>query len=75
MSTEVKIKKLNSEVKEIKTDVREMKKFLFAPMKDAEGQYNQHFIKKMLSRAQSQGPFRSFKGKKAFLRDVRRTKK
>lgn len=71
MSTQVVIKKLNREVRGLKNDVQEMKKFLFAPLKDSEGDYKDSFVKKMLVRTQSSGPFYKFINKESFLRHAR----
>lgn len=74
MTTQVLIKKLNREVTELKGDVREMKRFLFAPLKDTEGEYKGSFIKKILGRSQSKEPFYKFLDKGSFLMHVRSKK-
>lgn len=74
MSTQILIKKLNKEVGELKGDVREIKRFLFAPLKDTEGEYKNSFVKKVISRLQSGGPFYKFAGQKSFLQHVRAKK-
>lgn len=74
MTTQTIVKKLNHEVEELKDDIREMKKFLFAPFKDSEGEYKTPFVKKLLLRSQSQGPFHRFKNRATFLRHVRSKK-
>ena len=66
--------KLNKEVKSLKEEVREIKRFIFAPLKDPEGEYRKSFIKKMLARSQSQGPFYRFTDKESFLKHVRSRK-
>lgn len=68
------VQKLNKEVKGLKSDIREMKNFLFAPIKDKEGEYMGSFIAKMLSRSQSKGPFYKFAGRDSFLRHVQSKK-
>jgi len=74
MSTQILIKKLNLEVEGLKNDVREMKKFLFAPLRDAEGDYRESFVKKMLVRSQNRGLFYKFANKESFLKHVRSKK-
>lgn len=74
MATQVFIRKLNKEVTELKGDVREMKRFLFSPLKDTEGEYRESFVKKILGRAQSKGPFYKFLDKESFLAHVRSKK-
>ncbi len=74
MSTQILIKKLNLEVEGLKDDVREMKKFLFAPLRDSEGDYRESFVKKMLVRSQNRGPFYKFANKESFLNHVRSKK-
>ncbi len=74
MSTQILIKKLNQEVEELKDDVHEMKKFLFAPLRDSEGDYKESFVKKMLVRSQGCGPFYKFASKESFLNHVRSKK-
>ena len=68
MTTQLLVEKLNKEVKTLREDLREMKKFIFAPIKDTEGTYKASFVKKILSRAQTKGPFYSFTDKESFLR-------
>ncbi|MEK7192204.1 MAG: hypothetical protein AAB646_01660 [Patescibacteria group bacterium] len=74
MTTQVMIEKLNKEMGALKEDVQELKKFLFAPLRDSEGEYQKSFIKKMLIRAESRGPFYKFTGKDSFLKNVRAKK-
>ncbi len=74
MTTELLVKKLNKEVGTLKREVNEMKKFFFAPLKDPEGEYKKSFIKKMLSREASKGPFYRFTDKESFLKHVRSKK-
>ncbi len=74
MSTQILIKKLNREVEGLKDDVREMKKFLFVPLRDSEGDYKESFVKKIFVRSQSRGPFHKFINKESFLNHVRSKK-
>ena len=74
MTAQTLIKKLNQEVAGLKGEIREMKKFLFAPLKDSEGEYRESFVKKIRSRSQSQGALHRFTDKESFLMHVR-TKK
>ncbi len=74
MTTSTLVRKLNKEVGELKSDVREMKRFIFAPMEDPEGRYKKSFIKKVIARVQSTGPFYRFSNKESFLAHVRSQK-
>ena len=74
MSTQVLVRKLNKEITELKSDVQEMKRFLFAPFKDTEGEYAESFVKKMFMRSQSRGPFYQFASKESFLKHVKSKK-
>ncbi|MDP3769562.1 MAG: hypothetical protein Q8R40_01315 [bacterium] len=74
MTTQILIKKLNKEVAGLKGEIREMKKFLFSPLKDSEGEYRESFVKKIRARSQSQGLFQSFGDKESFLNHVRAKK-
>ncbi|MFH1170375.1 MAG: hypothetical protein V1704_02350 [Candidatus Vogelbacteria bacterium] len=67
MTTVTLIRKLNREVGELKSDIREMRRFLFIPMKDTEGKYKKTFIKKVFDRTQSVGPFYRFSNQETFL--------
>lgn len=71
MSSQILIRKLHKEVGELRDDVRTMKRFLTSPLKDGEGEYRESFIRKMLARSQSRGPFRRFTTREAFLKHVR----
>ena len=62
---------LSRNLKVLRHEVREIKQFLLFPLKDAEGDYQHSFIKKMLGRSQSQDPFYTFTGKDSFLAHVR----
>lgn len=68
------IEKLNEEVAELRGDIHQMKEFLFAPLKDSDGEYKESFVKKMLMRSLSNGPFYRFSGKESFLSHVRTQK-
>lgn len=70
----VTIEKLNKDVAELKGDMHQMKEFLFTPLKDLEGEYKESFVKKMLMRSLSNGPFYRFSGKESFLSHVRTQK-
>lgn len=74
MATQLMIKKLNKEVRDLRGDLHEIKKFLFAPLKDSEGEYQKSFIKRILAREQSNGPFYRFADKKTFLKHVHSSK-
>lgn len=68
------IEKLSEEMAELRGDIHQMKEFLFAPLKDSEGEYKESFVKKMLMRSLSNGPFYRFSGKESFLSHVRSKK-
>lgn len=74
MTTQTLIEKLNQEVAGLRGELREMKDFLFSPLKDSEGEYRESFVKKIRERSQSRGPFQTFGGKEAFLKHVRAKK-
>lgn len=74
MITQTLIRKLNREMGALKEEVHEMKKFFIATGKDPEGSYRKSFVKKVLSRAQSSGPFYHFTDKESFLKHVRSAK-
>ena len=74
MVTATLIKKLNKEVNELKSDVQQMKRFIFVPITDNEGKYKKSFIKKVTNRTQSTGPFYKFLSKELFLAHVRSQK-
>ncbi len=71
MPTQTLAKKLNKELGKIKEEMHEIKEYLFSPLKDSEGEYTDSFVKKILTRAGSRGPFRNFKDKESFLKHVR----
>ena len=75
MTTQALIRKLNREVGILREDVREIKKTVLAPLKDSEGDYRESFVKKMLARAQSTGPFYEFTDKESLLKHVRSSRK
>lgn len=74
MTAQMVIEKLGREVGELKTDITEMKQFLFQPLKDPEGEYRDDFIKKLFKRSLSPGPFMRFTDKQSFIRHVRSKK-
>lgn len=59
---------------ELKGDLRQIQSFLFAPLKDTEGEYKKSFVKKMLSRSLNENSVRRFTNKEQFLKHVRRSK-
>lgn len=71
MGTQLLIKKLHREMGALRDDVRTMKRFLLSPLSDAEGEYRESFVKKMLARSQRRGPFHRFTNREAFLKHVR----
>ena len=71
MSTSIVIEKFNKEFEELKENVIEIKKYLFSPLKDSEGEYLNSFVRKILERANGRGPFHRFKNKESFLKHVR----
>ncbi|MEK7089995.1 MAG: hypothetical protein AAB930_00205 [Patescibacteria group bacterium] len=74
MTTQVLVEKLDKEVGELRMDINEMKRFLFQPLKDPEGEYRESFIRKMFKRSLSSRPFTRFADKESFLRHVRSKK-
>ena len=68
MTTQLLMEKLNIEVKTLKKDLREVIKIIFPPLGDEEGEYKASFVKKILSRAGTKGPFYRFASKESFLR-------
>ncbi len=68
MTTQLLVEKLNKEVKTLKKDLNEMKKIIFPPLRDEEGEYKESFVKKILSRAGTEGLFYRFTDKESFLR-------
>lgn len=70
----IQLEKLRKTVSGLEEDVRDMKRFLFAPMKDAEGEYKESFVRKILARSQNRGPFSKFASKESFLAHVRSRK-
>lgn len=71
MSAQLMIRKFNKELEELKENVTEIKKYLFSPLEDSEGEYQSSFVKKMLKRAAGRDPFYRFKDKRSFLKHVR----
>ena len=75
MTTQTLIKKLHKEVSTLQKDMQKVKKtLLMMPQRDPEGEYRPAFVKKMLERAQSKGPFYRFTDKESFLKYVRSKK-
>lgn len=75
MSTQVLVRKLNKEVSELKDDLRGLKEFLFAPLKDSEGEYTHSFVRKMLLRSQRDRALYTFRDQKSFLAHVQSKKR
>ena len=74
MTTQTLIRKLNKEVAGLRKDITEIKRTILAATSDPEGEYKKSFIKKMLIRRQSKGPFYRFTDQKSFLKHVRSEK-
>ncbi|MFY9462693.1 MAG: hypothetical protein WAP52_00720 [Candidatus Sungiibacteriota bacterium] len=71
MTTATLVKKLNREIGVLQKDIREIKKVVFAPLVDPEGEYRPSFVKKVLERTNERGPLYRFTTKEAFLKHVR----
>ena len=71
MTTQTHIKKLYKEVGTLRADVKEIKRFIMSPLQDAEGCYHDSFVRKLLARSQSRGPFHRFTSRSVFLKHVR----
>jgi len=71
MTTATLVRKLNREIGILQKDIREIKRVVFAPVVDPEGEYHPSFVKKMLLREKSKGPFYRFTDKESFLKHVR----
>lgn len=71
LTSPIVVKKFNKELAELKENMRELKQYIFLPLKDSEGEYKDSFIKKILSRSIGRGPFYNFKNKESFLKHVR----
>ena len=74
MTTQLLVEKLSRDVRELKDDIHEMKQFLFAPLKDSEGEYQKTFVKKMFIRFLRSGSLHRFTDKESFLKYVRSAK-
>ena len=74
MTTATLVKKLNKQVEILQRDVRQLKEVLAVPPRDPEGEYRPSFIKKMLLREKTKGPFYRFIDKESFLKHVRSRK-
>ena len=68
------VKKLNREIGVLQKDIREIKKVVFAPIADLEGEYRPSFIKKVLAREKEPATYR-FTTKEDFLRQLHGRKK
>ena len=74
MTTATLVKKLNKDVETLQKEVRYIKRMLVTPARDPEGEYRPSFVKKMLLREKSKGPFYRFTDKESFLTHVRSRK-
>ncbi len=70
MSTEVLVKKLNKEVRDLRGEMNRMRKVLFQVVLDREGEYRKSFVQKVLRREKEKSLFR-YTTKAGFLRYVR----
>ena len=71
MTTATLVKKLNKEIGILQRDMEIVKNMLMAPLRDPEGEYRPSFVKKMLLREKSKGPFYRFTDRASFLKHVR----
>lgn len=71
MSTDMVVRKLNKEVKELRGEVRRIHDVLVQVMTDEEGEYQRTFIKKVLLQEKEKPLFR-YTTPAAFLRHVRK---
>ena len=71
MTTETLVKKLEKEVSTLRKELQEIKNMVVTNYRDPEGEYRPAFIKKMLLREKSRGPFYTFTDKQSFLKHVR----
>ena len=71
MATQTLIKKIDKDVTTLKKDMGVVKTLLAATYRDPEGEYRPAFVKKMIKRMASRGPFYRFTNKENFLRHVR----
>lgn len=74
MTTATLVKKLNREVGILQKDIRDIKKIVFAPLSDSEGEYRPSFVKKVLAREKQPATYR-FTTKEDFLRQLHGRKK
>lgn len=74
MTTATLVKKLNKKVETLQRDMRNIKKVVFAPISDPEGEYRPAFVKKILLREKESAKYR-FTTKKDFLRQLHGRKK
>lgn len=69
MSTDVIVRKLNKEVRELRGEVRHMQDVLVQVMGDNEGEYQRAFVKKVFAREKEKPLFR-YATPAAFLKHV-----
>lgn len=74
MTTATLVRKLNKQVETLQRDMQTIKKVVFAPISDPEGEYRPAFIKKILAREKEPATYR-FTTKKDFLRQLHGRKK
>ncbi len=73
MTTQVLVKKLNKDIENLRKEMDEVKKVLFASLEDSEGEYKASFIKEVIRRS-GETPSYRFNSKEEFLKDVRSQK-
>lgn len=69
MTTATLVRKLNKRVETLQRDMRSIKKILFVPPRDPEGEYRPSFVKKILAREKEPAAYR-FTTKEDFLRQL-----
>ncbi len=74
MTTATLVRKLNKQMETLQQDVRNIKKALFVPARDPEGEYRPSFVKKILAREKEPAAYR-FTTKEDFLRQLHGRKK
>ncbi|MBI3630762.1 MAG: hypothetical protein HY221_00260 [Candidatus Sungbacteria bacterium] len=74
MTTATRVRKLNREIGVLQKDIREIKKVVFAPVLDPEGEYRPSFVRKILAREKEPAAYR-FTTKEDFSRQLHGRKK
>ena len=74
MTTQTLIKKLNRDLTLIKRDVAEIKEVIFEASGDAEGEYRDIFVRKVLRRAR-QKPVYRYTNRASFLKQLHASRK